>query len=219
MSSQNERFAVVRKKDSSARTRWKALVDCIADLLGPRAEVVLHDVTHPDRSIVAIRNGHVTGRNLGAPLTDLGFLMLRDAKTGHDSLGVYYSKTETGKQLKCNALVLRDDTGKVAAMLCINLDITGTQSVRAGNRMPAEHYHSRVEQVIASLIEDASRKAGSDGRDLSSQEKISIVKSLNDEGVFLARGAVKQVSARLGIASPTVYKYINSVRRSARAPK
>lgn len=209
----------MRKKVSSVRKKWTALVDCIADLLGSRAEVVLHDITHPDHSIVAIRNGHVTGRNLGAPLTDLGFLMLRDAKKGHHSVGVYYSKTESGKQLKCNAVVLRDDNGEVTGMLCINLDITGTPSAASGNSMSPEHYHTRVDQVIASLIEDASRKAGSDGRNLSSQEKISIVKALNEEGVFLARGAVRQVSARLGIASPTVYKYINSVRRSARTGK
>jgi predicted transcriptional regulator YheO len=30
---------------------------------------------------------------------------------------------------------------------------------------------------------------------------------------------VKQVSARLGIASPTVYKYIHSARRSQKAGK
>jgi predicted transcriptional regulator YheO len=207
----------VKKANITIQKKWKTLLDCIADLLGPRAEVVLHDVSHPDRSIVAIRNGHVTGRKLGAPLTDLGFLMLREAKKRKDSLGVYYSKTETGKQLKCNALVLRDEAGDVEGVLCINLDITGNQVAREERSTPAEHYHTRVEEVISSLIEAASRKAGVDSRNLSSQEKISIVSSLNEQGVFLARGAVKQVSARLGIASPTLYKYIHSARSSSKS--
>src|SRR5579883_1393281 len=117
-----------RKKGSefSVREHWKPLVDCIADLLGERSEVVLHDLRHPERSVVYIRNGHVTGRRIGAPLTDLGFLMLRDARRGKDTLGVYHSRTETGRQLKCNAIILRDDRNVVAGMLCINLDITGT---------------------------------------------------------------------------------------------
>ena len=204
----------MRKTNSTIKKKWKTLIDCIADLLGPRAEVVLHDVSHPDRSIVAIRNGHVTGRKLGAPLTDLGFLMLRDAKKRKDSLGVYYSTTETGKQLKCNALVLRGDAGEVEAILCINLDITGNQSSHRETPTPTEHYHTRVEEVISSLIENASQKAGVDSRNLSSQEKLSIVSSLKEQGVFLARGAVKQVSARLGIAAPTLYKYIHSARSS-----
>ena len=204
----------LKKKGLSVRDRWRSLVDCIADLLGPRGEVVLHDISHPDRSIVLIRNGHVTGRSVGAPLTDLGFLMLRDAKKGKDTLGVYYSETETGKQLKCNALILRDDDGEMAAMLCLNLDVTGSQAITLNGKKFPEHYHTRVEQVIASLIEDASRKASADGRGLSSHEKMAIVKSLNNEGVFLARGAVKQVSSRLGIAAPTVYKYLHGARSS-----
>lgn len=38
------------------------VVDCLADLFGPDCEVVLHDVSRPEDSIIKIRNGHVTGR-------------------------------------------------------------------------------------------------------------------------------------------------------------
>jgi predicted transcriptional regulator YheO len=203
-----------RKKQSSfsVRERWNPLVDCIADLLGPRSEVVLHDLRHPERSIVVIRNGHVTGRKVGAPLTDLGFLMLRDAKKGKDTSGAYHSKTDTGKQLECNAVVLRDDQGEAVAILCINLDVTGTQAATIDGHEPPEHYHTSVAQVVGSLIEDASHRAQPGGRDLSAEEKMAIINCLNEQGVFLARGAVNQVSERLAIAPSTVYKYIQSVR-------
>lgn len=212
----NQRLKVRQNHtEFSVRKRWKSLVDCIADLLGHRAEVVLHDLHHPDRSIVHIRNGYITGREIGAPLTDLGFLMLRDSKRGKDTLGVYHSRTNTGKQLKCNAIILRDDENVVAGMLCINLDVTGTGSTATLNgHEPPEHYHTNVSQVVESLIADAAQSAGLPARELSSGEKMRIIRSLHRQGVFLARGAVRQVSSQLGIGASTVYKYIQTARAS-----
>jgi predicted transcriptional regulator YheO len=194
--------------------RWTPLVHCIADLFGSSAEVVLHDLRHPEHSVVLIRNGHVTGRKVGAPLTDLGFLMLRDAMKGKDLVGVYTSKTASGKMLKCNAVVLRDDDGEVAAMLCINLDVTPSATERAVRAWP-EHYANDVRQVIASILDRVSRQSESSGGELSGEEKLAVIGSLNQQGVFLARGAVKEVSARLGMALPTVYKYIQKLHKAA----
>jgi predicted transcriptional regulator YheO len=203
-----------RRGGFSVRERWKVLADCIADLLGPRAEVVLHDVRHPDRSIVYIRNGHVTGREVGAPLTDLGFLMLRDAKRGKDESGVYHSRTSAGKDLECNALVLRDDQNAVAAILCINLDITGTSASTLDGHEPPEHYYTNASQVIDSVISEAGRSASLPAIELASSEKMQVIGSLYRKGVFLARGAVRQVSSQLGMAPSTVYKYIQNTRSS-----
>jgi predicted transcriptional regulator YheO len=37
------------------------LVNFIADFLGPSYEVVLHDVRNINNSIIAIKNGHISG--------------------------------------------------------------------------------------------------------------------------------------------------------------
>ena len=41
------------------------LVDFLAEVLGPTAEVVLHDLRRKGHSMVAIRNGELTGRRAG----------------------------------------------------------------------------------------------------------------------------------------------------------
>lgn len=205
-----------RPTSPDVRHKYGALVDCIADLLGARAEVVLHDVSHPDHSIVMIRNGHVTGRSVGAPLTDLGFYMLRESDRKIETLGVYHSKTDTGKALKCNAVNLRDHKGKVEAILCINIDTASERTADGdgGSIGLAEHYQTSIEQVIRRMIADAS--AGSNG-ELTRQQKSQIVKALDQRGVFLARGALKEVASALKIAAPTVYKYIYQVRKQRAA--
>ena len=50
----------------------RMVMKAIKELLGPSCEVVLHDMSDPDSSIVAIE-GDVTGRCAGGPLTDSGF--------------------------------------------------------------------------------------------------------------------------------------------------
>jgi predicted transcriptional regulator YheO len=128
------------------KDKWGAIVNCIADVLGPKAEVVLHDVSCPDRSVIMIRNGHVTGRTTGAPLTDLGFYMLRESEYRIETLGIYRSKTDDGKLLQCNAANLRDGRGKIEAILCINIDITGVHGRPAGMNwtLPADAFAQRL---------------------------------------------------------------------------
>lgn len=201
------------------RDKWGAIVNCIADLLGPRAEVVLHDASRPDHSIIMIRNGHVTGRAVGAPLTDLGFYMLRESDQRIETLGRYESKTDDGKLLQCNAANLRGARGKIEAILCINIDTTGEAEKPAHNERatpPLEHYQTNIDQVIERMISDAHRTVnGSLSRDL----KFELVRAMDARGVFLARGSVRQVASALEIAAPTIYKYIQLARRHRAATK
>ena len=47
------------------------IVKFIASMMGENCEVLLHDVRNPENSIVAIENGHISGRRVGGVLTDL----------------------------------------------------------------------------------------------------------------------------------------------------
>ena len=53
----------------------------LAEMLGPDCEVVLHDLAQMPHSIVAIENGHVTGRRPGDAPTDQMLRSLRKQTT------------------------------------------------------------------------------------------------------------------------------------------
>ncbi|MCF5327681.1 hypothetical protein GIW15_27440, partial [Pseudomonas lurida] len=62
----------------------------LSNAVGLHTEIVLHDLANPERSILAIANGHVTGRKvggsvLGGPRQDLGFIAVRRAMEDHSS--------------------------------------------------------------------------------------------------------------------------------------
>ena len=47
---------------------------------------------------------------------------------------------------------------------------------------------------------------------LSPQEKIEIIRELNELGVFLLKGGVSQVATSLSISEPTVYRYLQKIK-------
>ena len=49
---------------------YMKLVEFLGVVLGPSYEIVLYDLRREDKSIIAIANGHISGRSVGAPLTE-----------------------------------------------------------------------------------------------------------------------------------------------------
>ena len=58
--------------------QYVKLTEFLGIALGPDYEVALHDLTDKNRSIIAIANNHVSGREIGAPLSNVGLSVLRD---------------------------------------------------------------------------------------------------------------------------------------------
>jgi predicted transcriptional regulator YheO len=44
---------------------------------------------------------------------------------------------------------------------------------------------------------------------MSRQEKINIVKQLNEQGILTMKGAVSEIARQLFVSEPTVYRYLN----------
>ena len=95
----------------------------IAETFGKNAEVVVHDLGKPENSLIFMA-GNITGRKLGAPLTNLVLEAIKKSGDNASNLIGYQSTTKDGKMLKCSTIFVRDDQGKIIGCFCINLDIT-----------------------------------------------------------------------------------------------
>ncbi|MFP4374639.1 MAG: transcriptional regulator [Spirochaetaceae bacterium] len=125
------------------------VVDALAATFGRDCEVVLHDVSDLTSSVIAIANGHVTNRRVGAPATDLLVSIMEHANATHpdrdqsegeagtedatkivttaDARMNYHSHAEDGRLLKCTTIPVRDGGGEIIGALCINYDLTRVQ--------------------------------------------------------------------------------------------
>ena len=74
--------------------------------------------------IVAIENGHVSGRHVGHGLPDVVAKALEADPARLDDRFAYLTRTEGGKVLKSKAICCRDRTGKPIAIFAMNNDIS-----------------------------------------------------------------------------------------------
>ncbi len=100
-------------------------------------EILLHNLVNPSRSLVAIENGEVTGRQTGSGATNLVLDLKTRRQRGEDK--VNYELDIEARQFKCTTVpIFRPEYGLVGA-LCINVDTHFIRDVAAtgGDRLEA----------------------------------------------------------------------------------
>lgn len=103
--------------------QYSALVQFLGKTLGPDYEIVLHDLDPDHNKIVALANSHVSGRDVGGPLTNASLKMLIDkAYETDDFICNYKGIAENGRVLRSSTMFIKDAQGKPAGLLCINFD-------------------------------------------------------------------------------------------------
>ncbi|MBT1162597.1 MULTISPECIES: helix-turn-helix transcriptional regulator [Bifidobacterium] len=308
---------------------YAALVDFLGVALGRNTEVVLQDCRDFEHSIVAIANGHVSGRSLGGPATDLILRVWRNREyERRDYITRYTGTTADGRELVSSTFFIRDEDGDAIGTLCINhdastlvgavhavaqlfdylapampkgfgaavrrstlagdaagaeadgaadaaadaktadgtADANGTETGAHGEgggsgdagtvgqtdraaghdghepgcrccacdpgagsaagpagaaasharlSAPIENFSVNAEDLTISRITAFCANAGVEPERMSRDERLALIRELEDAGVFTLKGAVDTVAERLGVSQPSVYRYLKQVRAGA----
>lgn len=212
---------------AEAEATLAPLMEAIAAVGGQHCEVVLHDLSTGDldHSVRVILNGHVSGRSVGGPSTNLGVEVLRDPTKDHDAFG-YRGRTADGRELISSSVYYRDHDGKVIAALCINRDLSPLQDVMtalaalgpeatgpSGAEPPHELVAPDVTSVLEDMISEAITATGKPPAAMTKADRIEVLRLLEDRGAFHIKRAAEKVSARLGVSRVTTYGYLDEVRR------
>ena len=84
------------------------LTEFLGQALGPDYEVALHDMTDKNRSIVAIANNHISGREIGAPLTNVALKILMDKSYETQDYRLHYcGLSAEGKTLRSSTMFIK----------------------------------------------------------------------------------------------------------------
>jgi len=206
--------------------KYLPIVDFLAEVLGDNAEVVLHDISAINSSVVAIRNSHVSGRTVGAPATNLALKIMKDnTYRNKNFIANYKGVSGNGKMLRSSTYFIRDEHQKLVGMLCVNIDYDRLVQLRnyldgiiqfsgeTGDEKNVERFSSSVEEIAFDSIETAIKNSGILPERMSQDEKIEIIKELNNNGVFLLKGSVSEVASQLKTSEATVYRYLNKIKK------
>jgi len=210
----------------------RSVVEMLRGVVGPNVEIVLHDLTRPQKSVVAIANGHVTGRAVGSsildgPRDDKAFAhAIAQLAPGEPSsstvVPAYPTLTPAGQPLKSDTVIFRDRAGVAFAALCINSDMTVFEAaaswldsvLHGGRREPPTRARKQpeVDVLMQEILDEAVRTIGKPARTLSRAEKITAVERMMRRGVFSVRGSIEKVAAALGVTRFTIYNYLDEIR-------
>ena len=219
---------------------YKKLTEFLGEVLGSDYEVVLHDLKDPNHSITAIVNGQINGRDVGAPLTNIALSILRDKSYEDKDYRINdCGISASGKMLRSNTFFIKQD-GKLIGMLCINFDDSSyqtfskrimtlahpqkfldkiSQQVNQSNEKSkvsdsdtTEKYNPSSDSVIRDAIQLELNRIGVSADRLTANERMQIIAALEEQGIFLLKGVVKDVALGLKCSQASVYRYMSQLK-------
>ncbi len=202
--------------DQALLKRYEPIAEAIAVVCGPHCEVVLHSLHDLRHSVVKIVNSYVTGRNVGAPVTDFALEILERSKlTDSDVIGPYFT-TSYGKTLRSMTMVIRNAKHVTIGFLCVNMDLSTPLIDVLGGLLPdrVPNPSESIERFPTSLDELIDQAlAGMRGLEAGPDRNKKIVQGLYEKGIFNLKGSVDDVAAKLGISKHTIYYHLGSGRK------
>lgn len=197
----------------------------IADVLGQMfpnvLEATIHNFKDLDKAIIHIVNGHISGREVGCPASELNIRRLLEEDEFPDTIINFASRNSRGQQLKSSSLAIRDDEGKIIGAFCLHFDISQFEqfhqflghllsstipSFLGVNDFGASQPHN---DEIQAEINHWLLKNSLYSSQLTYKDKRAIVEYLYHRGCFKKKGAIPCVAQSLQLTRQSIYNYID----------
>ncbi len=208
--------------DREILSHYEKIGELLAEMFEPHLEVAVHDLRYPEHSIIAIFNGHITGRNIGEGTSDLGYEKVSGKVP--DKVVNYKNESPDGKPLKSSSLTIRNNKGDIIGSMGLNYDIsvfdqfsnvlsifTNTEENTIIHGKEA-FFYGNTKEDIQIAINHYKISNGLTNKVLSRKDKHDVIRFLINGGHLNKRGAVAIIGEALSVTRPTVYKYINEIK-------
>lgn len=190
----------------------------IHKLLGQSCEIVIHDFSDLEHSIVHIE-GNVTERSIGGAATDFLLACLRNNDTDKDRYN-YESQLSNGRVVRSCTIFLRDEAGTAYGAFCINYDITPFSLIHryVENFMMieteevTETFSDDLQSTVHTVLVETINEMGAELPILTRDERIRLIARLDEKGVFQVKKSVSILADELGLSRSTVYNYLSEAR-------
>lgn len=185
----------------------------IAEMFGSNCETVINDLADPLHPVLAIYNGHVSGRSVGSTRDVTG--VEQDLYLDTDVVNLL-AVTPSGQQTKSSTFSIKGEDYHYG--FGINYDFT---PLAYANRVLLDLMHTEVDfhsalykprdTGIGELFDAAVLRIGKPTRDMNKADRIRVIEHLKEMDAFSYRRAVPYVATHLGVSRYTVYKYLDEV--------
>ncbi len=201
--------------------KYIPIANLIAKTFGKNCEVVIHDLSIPQNSVVYTIHNHVTGRQIGQPFDHLIKDVLLSKNFDHDFTANYLTVTEDGRKIKSSTALIRDYDDKVIGAFCVNYDLNSFDNLKTLLDdfliTEQENIETTVEPFtnVMEIVDDLINKmiGNSNIETLKRKDKIALIQFMEQKGIFLIKGSIEKVAEKLNISKVTVYSYLDAIKK------
>ena len=216
---------------------YSVLVEFLGNTLGPAYEVALHDLE--TGAIVALANGHVSGRSIGSPLTNMALRMIANKQYENSDYRLNYSGISVkGKVIRSSTMFIKSKDGTPVGLLCVNFDDTQFHDLSLRvlqlvhpDGFVREHFSEKdalepyqaadepesfptsLEEVMQDVMAEITAHLEVPMNRLTQEEKMQIVAQLHEKGLFRLKGAVQHVAEWLCCSQASMYRYLSKLSK------
>lgn len=219
---------------------YKTTVKFLGSVLGPDYEVVLQDLSNKSQAVIAIENGHISGRTIGSPLTSAVFQMLSSkVYEENDFVANYKGVAENGHILRSSSMFIKNSEGSPIGLLCINFDdrryielherlfslihpdsfvknmtldtLDNTDNVKDLSSKITENFAIDVASLREQIFNEATANIDTPLDRLNQNERKEIMIKLHEQGLFQLKGSIPFVAKRFSCSQATVYRYLGEI--------
>jgi predicted transcriptional regulator YheO len=206
--------------------RFDILAQFLSKSFGKNSEIVIQSTLKENSGIVAIYNGHISGRKVGDSLTRLALQIIEEKLYLENEYLVNYEgkSKDPSRIIQSSTYFIKNEVNEMIGMLCVNTDVTEYRSIAADvlslvsldNLLVEEGqvnqpilYTEKISQTIPDIIKDIFLELNIlEDEKLDKNQKIEIISELNKRGVFNMKGAISEVAKTLNISEPSAYRYL-----------
>lgn len=211
------------EKENICLENVKSIAKGLHVMWGDKSEIIIHDLKQPESSVIFVA-GELTNRDLGAPITDLVLRTIKNNQDPEDILN-YKINTNDGRVFKSSTIFIKNEAGQVEFCLCINIDLTEilmtqniisnftkTKAEKSDQNSQHENFAKNIDEILLDLIERAKSEVDKPIPYMTKEDKLKIIKFLDDRGAFTITKSVETVAEEMNVSKFTVYNYLKEIK-------
>lgn len=193
------------------------MADQMANFWGKNCEISIYQLDNNRYKITYISKSKVTNRALGDEIS------IEEMEKNTNSTGVMsLNNTKEGRIIKSSIIPIKDDKENLIGFMSINYDITELMLAKKfledlGGICPQGYQaedskNQSIHNILYEFVDNCLDDVGKPVTYLNKEEKVQIVKRLNEQGVFLIKGSVDYLAEKLCVSRYTIYNYLEEIK-------
>ncbi|MCP4606219.1 MAG: hypothetical protein GY847_37870 [Proteobacteria bacterium] len=189
------------------------ILEGITQTFGPHCAAALIEPDKNKPTIIAIANGDMISRSVGDSADPFWQPPIEENHVVTETV-----ITKGGNKFRCTRVRLPSTSdGPVALLIVLDLAVpliiqnyfqTILPPISPASPPPALD----LSQALGVLLREAVTKVSKPVALMGKEEKLRVIRHLDEHGVFLLRGSIEDVARELQISRFTVYNYLDEIR-------